>query len=236
MASAQKEALNTQKKQHRPQIRNIILSSVDGKIAFHPKESTQERKHSGFACDKDFLRLQKLTAECDVVFIGAQTIESEQGAFRVSHLRPDGTEPHWIVFTRSGDIPFQSPFWTQQGIPKSIFFVSSFDLVEPAEFHIKHTDVHGAQIPYQIGNLAGLFRYLEEKSFRKAALLGGGKLNEAFWQHDMVDELYLTISPVLVGHRHAPQLVSGDHILKKQLKMTHFSMDDDFLYVDYRVK
>lgn len=212
---------------------NILLASIDGKIACHSHESTRERETNGFTCKSDFLRMQRLTSQCDVVFIGANTIESEQGAFRVSSLRDDGTEPQWIVFTRSGEIPFQSPFWKQENIPKSIFFVSSFDPKEKPEFHIKETDVNGIKIDYYLGNISGLFNYLQKKGCQKAALLGGGKLNAAFWEYDLVDELYLTISPVLVGRNEAPGLVNAQHLLGKKLKIQKIITENDFIYVDY---
>lgn len=217
----------------RPHIRNIILSSVDGRIALHPWESTHERKKNDFSCDTDFFRLRQLTSLCDVVFIGAQTIESEQGAFRTYDLRPDGSEPEWIVFTRSGEISFQSPFWQQKNIPKKIFYVSSFCLSDKPEFHIRPTDIMGETIPYCIGNITGLFDHLNRNHCKQAALLGGGKLNAVFWEQGLVDALHLTISPFVIGHKDAPGFLHGNRVLGAHLELKHFSTENGFLYLDY---
>jgi riboflavin biosynthesis pyrimidine reductase len=41
---------------------------------------------------------------------------------------------------------------------------------------------------------------------------GGGALNEALFRAGVVDELYLTISPVIFGGRDAPTLADGKGI------------------------
>ena len=117
-------------KKQKFEIINIIAASVDGKIASHSMESSLERNQIGMICNEDFQRMRASVATCDAVFIGAKSIESEKGAFRVSDLTKNNSEPEWIIFTQSGNISFQHPFWKQKNISKSIFFVSSFDLDE----------------------------------------------------------------------------------------------------------
>lgn len=210
--------------------------SVDGKIATHPFESTAERNKNNFTCPDDFAHMQKLVSSCDVVFLGAKSIEVEQGAFRVGHLRADGNEPEWIIFTRSGNITFQSHFWKQKNIPKSLFFVSSFDKLEIPQFYSEIKEFPFGEINCYLGNINGLIEYLKAKNVNKAALLGGGKLNTPFWENHFIEELHLTISPFLVGHKDAPTILSSEISINTELILKKTLSRNNFVYLTYQTK
>jgi len=215
---------------------NIMLSSINGKIAFHANESSAERTKNNFTHPEDFLRMQTLVAECDVVFHGAHSIEAELGAFRVAHLTKNKKEPEWIIFTRSGNISFQSPFWKQKGIAKSLFFVSSFDTKEEPILQVEEKEFNFGKITCLLGNITGLIQYLKNKKYKKAALLGGGKLNYAFWENNLVDELYLTLSPFVVGGEEAPSILNSQKFFKRELMLQKCTYKDNFVYLDYLAK
>lgn len=188
---------------------NILLSSIDGKIASHSQESTAQRRQLKWTNDDDFQHMRKLTAQCDGVLIGARTLNSEIGAFRVADLRKDKTEPHWFIMTKSGAVNHAHPFWQQQKIPKSIFH---FDGME---------------------SLVKFFDDLRKKKIKKLALLGGGELNGFFWENDLVSELYLTISPLMIGTQNAPSLLKTNQPLHKQLKLVEIRNKKNFLFLHY---
>jgi len=221
---------------------NIMLSSLDGKIAFHANESSVERNKNNFTCPEDFERMRKLVSECDVVFHGARSIESEKGAFRVADLRKSSTysniqneknEPEWIIFTQSGQISFQSPFWKQEGILKSLFFVSSFDLNEFPILKVEEKEFNFGKINCYLGSIGGLIQYLTNKQYKKAALLGGGKLNTAFWESNLIDALYLTLNPFIVGGEETPTLLNLKKHLNKKLQLVQCKNKDGFVFLDY---
>lgn len=213
---------------------NIMISSINGKIAFHSNESSAQRNANGFTCVEDFEHMRGLVATCDVVFHGARSIESEAGAFRVAHLRSTKDEPEWIIFTRSGNISFQSPFWRQKGIPKSLFFVSSFNINEDPILKIETQDFYFGKLKCYLGNISGLIQYLENKSYTKAALLGGGKLNAVFWDNNLVHDLYLTLSPFLVGMQEAPNLIDSYTMNFSTLLLNKCYTNNHFVYLHYK--
>lgn len=45
-----------------------------------------------------------------------------------------------------------------------------------------------------------LVSFLETKGVKHITLIGGGKLNGAFLKADLIDEMYITIAPVLFGN------------------------------------
>lgn len=214
---------------------NVMATSVDGKIARHNKESTLERSQYGMLCKEDFERLKNAVATCDAVFIGANSMESESGAFRVAELSKKNTEPEWIIFTQSGNISFNHQFWHQKNIPKSIFFVSSFDISEKPIFSINEKNEQFGKINYYLGNISGLIQYLISKNKNRFALLGGGKLNAAFWEQGLINELLLTICPVLFGNIHSPSLVSSLNLLTKKLECKKVTHSGNFVFIDYKV-
>lgn len=204
---------------------NIILSSIDGRIASHSYESTEERRISGFTNEVDFKHMQKLTSKCDAVFISSKSILAEIGAFRVAHLRRDNSEPFWFIMTKNGISDFTHPFWNQENIPKAVFKLND---ALPLNI-IKN------QIPQISGTITDFLKYLEKNNFKKIALLGGGELNGYFWEHDLVSELYLTLSPMLIGREDAPKFVSAGKILNKHLKLRNVRKKGNFLFLDYKV-
>ena len=217
---------------------NVMACSVDGKIASHEAESTQERNLLGYTCAKDFERLRRAVAQCDVVFLGARSMACEKGAFYVSDLRKNQQEePEWILFTRSGNVSFQNDFWYQKKIRKSIFFnTSNSDSDDETPFlEVQHKQEVFGNITYYIGNLKGLLNHLKIKKSNKIALLGGGKLNALFWEKNLVSELLLTISPIMCGFTEAPALVYAPKLLTKKLQCKKVEQSDDFVFIDYVV-
>lgn len=214
---------------------NIMAATVDGKIASHGMESSLERNQLGMLCKEDFERMRNSVASCDAVFIGARSIESEMGAFRVSDLRAGNVEPEWIIFTKSGNISFSHNFWKQEKIPKSIFFVSSFQFSEKPILRVEEKVEVFGKISYYLGNISGLIEYLKRKNKNRFALLGGGKLNAAFWEQGLVSELLLTVSPILLGNVQSPSLVSSSHLLSKKLECKKVIQSGNFVFIDYKV-
>src|SRR3990167_3664298 len=55
------------------------------------------------------------------------------------------------------------------------------------------------KIEFTNANPADLLARLETDGYKQVLLVGGGKVNAAFFAQNLVDELYLTIEPVLFG-------------------------------------
>ncbi len=190
---------------------NILLASLDGKIATHDCESSEARRALRFTNADDFKYLQNITAQCDAVFIGAKSIECEIGAFRVAHLKNNAQEPHWYVFTQSGNINFKHAFWSQENIPKSVFHYQSVD------------------------HLNDFLNSLLEQKIQTIALLGGGKLNSLFWQNHLVDELHLTLCPMIIANKNAPSFINSELQMNQSLKLLNTEIKKDFLFLHYKV-
>jgi len=83
--------------------------------------------------------------------------------------------------------------------------------------------------------------WLREKWKVKRLLCeGGGALNEALFRAGVVDELYLTISPVIFGGRNAPTLADGKGIEQlgdaTQLKLKSYRRVGDEVFLVFKAK
>jgi riboflavin-specific deaminase-like protein len=83
-------------------------------------------------------------------------------------------------------------------------------------------------------------RWLREKWGVKRLLCeGGGELNGAMFEAGVIDEIYVTICPVLFGGRHAPTLADGNGIARlaegRPLKLKRMERIGDELYCLFKV-
>ncbi len=215
-----------------------MLASLDAKIAFSSFESSAERRGNNFTNDTDFEHLKKIVSQCDVVFQGLKSIECEKGAFRVASYQKiiPPQEPEWIIFTKTktnlNEKTFNHPFWAQQGIKKHLFCLTPSNLNDPPMLDTTRVN---AEFIKTLGNLSGLFKYLQDNNKNKVALLGGGELNQFFWEQNLVDELYLTLSPIIIGGS-TPSLFGNPSILKRNLSLKSFEEQNNFLFLNYEVK
>ena len=69
-------------------------------------------------------------------------------------------------------------------------------------------------------------------------LEGGGELNWAFVRAGLVDELYVTLTPALLGGREAPTLLEGEGFeMTDQVRMQllHVDREGDELFCRYAI-
>lgn len=194
-----------------PYVINIMSTSLDGKIAFHDNESSAERLKNGLTNSADQEHLKILIASCDAVILGLKSFQTERGVPRVAHLRSTGDEPRWIFPTRKKPEELKTISLRQQAtIPMTVWSNSLEDLWQ--WLHRTYPD-------------------------GRIALLGGGQLNAAFWKRGWVDELYLTLCPLVVGQRQAPDFMSRLHesIAPTKLELIQTTCQDDgMVFLRYR--
>jgi 2,5-diamino-6-(ribosylamino)-4(3H)-pyrimidinone 5'-phosphate reductase len=83
-------------------------------------------------------------------------------------------------------------------------------------------------------------RWLRDKwNVKRLLCEGGGELNEALFRAGVVDEVYLTISPVIFGGRDAPTLADGqgvEHLPDAtQLRLKSYRRIGDEVFLVFRV-
>jgi 5-amino-6-(5-phosphoribosylamino)uracil reductase len=198
--------------QHRPHTTVVLAMSADGKIADF------RRSPARFGSGTDKAHLETQIAASDAVLFGAGTLRAYGTTLTVSQPRllqqrtkeNKSPQPVHIVLSSSGNINpdikfFQQPVkrWLITTAKGAIFWQerSEFEQVLVMETTSKKIDT--LAICQHLGNL----------NIKKLAVLGGGELVTAFLESDLIDELWLTICPLILGGNTAPTPADGTGFL-----------------------
>ena len=83
---------------------------------------------------------------------------------------------------------------------------------------------------------AAVLADLRRRGIRALLCEGGPRLNGALLACDAVDELFLTLAPLLAGNAVAPRIVEGDGLAAPiRLELAWALSHDDELYLRYRI-
>lgn len=164
-------------------VTNLMLMSLDGEITAMADEPSSQRLKSGFTCPEDQELLQNEMKASDAIIMGAKTLRVEKRLPELKH------NPTWCIYTQKG-FDASLPFWKQTQIPRIL--VSEKPL--PVLGSNVESLAYGKNKPAKF-----LLEELRKRGFKRILLLGGGELNTVFYNEGLVDELKLTIAPLLVG-------------------------------------
>ena len=199
--------------------------SLDGRI------NTRERRFTFFGSARDHARMSRLRAGADAVLVGGATFRNwPHPALPDDGDRPALTGRPWnVVVTRSLDVPLDDGFLREPAIRP--LFVTRAGAV-PAGFPAEIEAWPGegdAPVRWILERLAarGVERLLVE---------AGGDLLFQFLAADALDEMYVTLCPIVVGGD-APSLVDGagfDRDDVRRLELVASEVEGDEVFLHYR--
>lgn len=223
--------------QNRPHNTAILAMSADGKIA----DFRRSPARFGSGADKSHLETQ--IAASDAVLFGAGTLRAYGTTLTVSQPKllqqrtkeNKSPQPVHIVLSSSGNINpdikfFQQPIkrWLITTTKGAIFWQqrSEFEQVLVMETSNKKIDT------------LAICQHLANINIKKLAILGGGELVASFLESNLIDELWLTICPLILGGNTAPTPVGGTGFLanlasKLQLLEVHTVEQEVFLHYQF---
>jgi len=208
------------------QIINVMGASIDGRIASHPNESDAERKRYGFTNEADHAHLRRLLAKCDAVIVGGHSVNVSGGVMEVQ--RQDGVYPTWVLCSKSGFASDQ-PIWSQPNTPK--WLVSRNALPEErCPDSVRNVTYGGA------GVAQAAVAACAEAGFERVLLFGGGVINREFYNAGCVDELILTVCPVVVGRGTGVPVVAPELDVPVHLELIQTETEGDLVFLHYLVK
>lgn len=222
----------------RPFIYMNMATSIDGKI------TSTEREYPTFTSRYDRQMMERLRADADAIVIGAATLRIDNPPLQIRdegmrrYRQQQGKAPGIInvLVTASGRVDPHSRFFTAPECPARIIATVAS---APAENIAPLRDV--AEV-WTLGetqvDVRLLVEKLAERGVKKLLLEGGGDLNWHFIEHNLVDEVYVTIAPTLIGGRNAPSLLEGRGFslaTRKNLHLMEVRQEGDELYCRYKV-
>jgi riboflavin biosynthesis pyrimidine reductase len=217
-----------------PFVRCNMVSSLDGAI-------TVDNRSGLLGGPADRRVFHVLRSLADVVLVGAGTMRAESyGPVRLDEgLRRDRTArgqspvPPIAVVTRSGNLDWSSPFFTEAEARPIVF--TPGDLDEGA----RHRGEKAADFVVA-GDASvdprGVIDHFEAAGYRSVLLEGGPGLNADMVHAGVLDELCLTLSPRVVAGD-GPRMLAGPQLPEPlQLDVIHLLEEDGFLFYRLAVR
>ncbi len=182
--------------------------SADGKIA------DVKRSPARFGSAQDKQHLETQIAQADAVLFGAGTLRAYGTTLRITDplllqtraRQGKPAQPIHIVCSRSGQFDRQMPFF-RQPVPRWLLtaLMAANQWQQGQEFDQVLT------YPEQAGAIdwAATLVQFKAEGIDRLAVTGGGELVAGLLAADLIDEIWFTICPLLLGGATAPTPVAG---------------------------
>lgn len=227
---------------HRPHTTVVLAMSADGKIA------DVTRSAARISSPADQAHLEQQIALADGVLLGAGTLRAYGTTLGISNpqllqIREQGgapPQPVQIVCSGSANLDPRLRFFRQQ-VPRWLLTTAagaqhwqgeqssggSFERILVAETSTGEIDWNNA------------FQQFTQLGLGRLAILGGGELVASLLAADVIDELWLTICPLILGGRAAPTPVEGEGFslqMVPRLELVSVQTIEQEVFVHYRMQ
>lgn len=199
--------------------------SLDGRI------NTRERRFHFFGSSRDHARMSRLRAEADAVLVGGATFRNWPHAALPDHAdRATLRGRPWnVVVTRRLDVPLDAAFLAETGIrPLFLTHATSLRAGFPAE--AEGWSGEGTHLP-----IDWILEQLARRGVERLLVEAGGDLLFQFLAADALDEMHVTLCPLVVGGD-APSLADGvgfDVATLRRLRLLGSEQEGDELFLRY---
>jgi 5-amino-6-(5-phosphoribosylamino)uracil reductase len=221
----------------RPQTTVILAVSADGKIA------DKARSRSTFSSDNDQNHLEYQVSLADAVLFGAGTLRAygttrsvvDPQLKQARKQRQQTPQPVQIVVSARGSLDPEARFF-RQPVPRWLLTTE-----EGAKLWDKSPEkferILIADIKDDSFDWLDVFSQLQELGLQRLAILGGGQLVASLFELNLVDEMWLTVCPVIIGGESAPTPVEGEGFLSENalnLELLSVETKGQEIFLHYR--
>lgn len=196
------------KSDRRPYILLNYALSLDGKL------STEQRDPVRFTSRIDRGLMDEIRADADAVLIGAGTLRAEDPPVRIKaarrrdERRRKGKPPHpvSVILSRSMQLPRTGRYWEDDQVERVIATTEQAKDEQVLAFKDLAEVIRAGRTSVDLHEFC---RMLADRGIGRLLVEGGGEVNMAFWEAGLVDEVYLTLCPVVIGGSTAPTAADG---------------------------
>jgi riboflavin-specific deaminase-like protein len=198
--------LNERVHHDRPYLVTNFAATADGR-------ATVDGRSGGIGDDGDMEVFRRLRTQVDALLVGTHTLAVERygRAIKRPELRAAreaiGLKPEPLVVTvsRSGEVPLDIPLFQDPDAHVALFTTPQApEPACPATVHVTRLEV------VELTFTTVLRQLRAEHDVRSALCEGGPTIMSALLGEGLVDELFLTLAPQLVGGGGAPTIASGE--------------------------
>ena len=213
----------------RPYLGVNMVSSLDGK-------ATLDWRTRGLSTDVDRRLFHHLRTQADAVMVGAGTARAERYGriTKNDELRQkrvnEGLVPDALAVVVSGrlDLPTDLPLLNEPD-QRVVIATGSDEELPGLEGEVEYARV-GDDLPR-------LMAALHERGVRSVLCEGGPMLNSFLFAAGLVDELFLTMNPKIVGGAAALTIVAGRELVEPaELDLVSVAEAESELYTRWRVR
>jgi 2,5-diamino-6-(ribosylamino)-4(3H)-pyrimidinone 5'-phosphate reductase len=217
-----------------------VAITADGKLA------PANRHFVPFGSRRDHDHLLELRAGADAVMSGARTVDMDRinmgpgpAKYRRMRIRNGLAEYNLrIVVSGSGTLDPESEIFKHRFSPIIVLTTGRASAARLKKLRSLADEVKPCGEKEL--DFAYALRWLREKWKVKRLLCeGGGEINEALFRAGLVDEVHVTLCPLIFGGRNAPTMADGHGVEKladaNRLKMRSLQRIGDELFLVYQV-
>lgn len=215
-------------------VRANMISSLDG-------GATDDGKAGGLAGPGDRALFSRMRQEADVILVGASTvrIENYSGAQmslaerRERQGRGQTEVPPIAIVTHAADFEHDARIFTRTEVPPMIMTCRETAPEARARFGSTAEVVDASGPNTDRVDPAVVLAIFAERGLRRVLSEGGPSLISLLTEDDLLDELCVTIAPILVGGA-ARRIASGSGEAHTRMRRSHLLTDDEgYLYTRY---
>ena len=222
----------------KPHVFLNMAMSLDGKI------STRDGTGPRFTGSADKVRLREIRTRADAILVGAGTIVADDPTFTEDGIYKDervqrglSPQPIKVVVSGTGSVPESALVFQPNGAPALVFTTKRIPANRLKILDSVADDVHivgdeEVDFPQIVEILARTY------GVKNLLIEGGGQVNFAMFREHLIDEIYLTLSPRIIGGRDVPTPVGGEgfnFIDLIELKLLDHHVVGSEIFLHYRV-
>ena len=211
--------------------------SVDGRI------TTRTRERVVLGSERDRRLMDELRTRADAIIVGAGTVRHDGHPMRIRYedlrarraARRLPLHPVNVVLSRALDLPLRSKFFQSTDTRRIVFTTKAAPVSRVKRFQrvAEVVVVPGTSLSPRLVMAA-----LARRGLRRVLLEGGGETHFAFAKAGLVGEVYVTVTPRLIGGKGAPSLLDGKGFLWKdhvRLRLVSVKRTGEEVFLHYRV-
>ena len=218
-----------------------VAITADGKLA------PANRVFVPFSSKRDQELLLELRARADAVMAGARTVDLGAislgpGSSRFRQMRLEHGLAEYnlrVIVSGSANLDPKAEIFDHRFSPILVLTTNEASKRKVQRLSRVADEVKGFG-ETELDFVKALFWLREKWQVKSLLCEGGGELNEALLRHDLVDEIYVTICPLVFGGRDAPTMVDGRGVENltdaTRLRLKSLKRVGDELFLVYRVQ
>ena len=169
-----------------------MVASADGRAAVGGKAS-------GIGGAVDRIVMRNLRAQVDAVMVGAGTLRAERLSLGLDETAR-GPQPLAVVLTGSGDLPVRANLVPQEGQDVLVICTEAIAGTFEGSPYDEAEMLRVPRTPDGYPDLEQALRTLRrERGIERLLVEGGPRLNGALISRGLLNELFLTVAPKLLG-------------------------------------